>query len=122
MRNHIRVVIDIKENEDIKSIVKEKGWNLVDKTDMWGELTNLDMMVRNLLEIKHNHEEYKDDEDVYWWKDEYGSSNTWQIGCHPVFKDGSPCLNKERNVEYKACGWDENCEECKAKWLMEVYE
>ena len=81
---------------------------------------NIDVLIQNLTLLKEQYENL-DDEDC-WWFDEYGASLVWQIACHPVFADSTPCLNEERGVEYEEDGWHDNCQECKAKWLMEEYE
>ncbi len=123
-RNHIRITIDADEHgiEELKKIAKERNFNVIDITDYHETMTNANVIISNLLEIKHQYSQYKDDEDVYWWYDEYGSDITWQIDCHTVFKDSAPCLNDARGIEYKEDGWDDNCSECKGRWLMEVYE
>ncbi|MDD4370963.1 MAG: hypothetical protein PHD56_07815 [Anaerostipes sp.] len=81
-------------------------------------MRNIDSIVLNLNLLKEQYEEHGN----IWWEDEYGSSLVWQIACHPVFSDSTPCLNKVRGVEFREEGWDSNCEECKARWLMEIYE
>ncbi|MDD4608963.1 MAG: hypothetical protein PHY71_02265 [Bacteroidaceae bacterium] len=85
-------------------------------------MTNLDVIIENLQSLKKNHEEHGNDEEYDWWNDECGCSLAWQIDCHPVFIDSTPCLNDVRKVKYQTEGWSENCEECKARWLMENYE
>lgn len=84
---------------------------------------NAEVIITNLQELLSNYENYKDEEDCYWWFNEYDSDLTWMIDCHPVFSDSTPCLNKERgDPEYGSCEYEENCKECKARWLLEVFE
>jgi len=84
--------------------------------------TIVDYIIHNLKELKDNYDKYKDDPDAMWWEGEYGNDLVDCIDCHPVFKDGLPCLNDERGVDYQRKGWEENCRECKAKWLMQKFE
>ena len=83
-------------------------------------MTNLDVIVRNLLLLKE--QEITASEDDVWWEDEFGNDLTDMISCHPVFKDSTPCLNDVRKVEYGSNEYRENCKECKAEWLFEKYE
>ncbi|MDD3747665.1 MAG: hypothetical protein PHD70_14490 [Anaerostipes sp.] len=85
-------------------------------------MRNIDAIIQNLNLLKEQYEKHKDDEEYIWWEDEYGSSLVWEIECHPVFSDGTPCLNDTRGVKYQERGWNRNCSECKARWLMEIYE
>lgn len=88
------------------------------------ELRNIDVLIRNLEELREAMDEAKKsgDEVVYPYEGEYGDDLTWQIDCHPVFKGDPPCLNGERGIEYAAKGWEENCRECKLAWLGRKYE
>lgn len=96
----------------IEEVAKPKG-------DTW---RNIDVIIYNLLTLRAQYELYGNDEDYWWWFDEDGCSLLWQIDCHPVFRDGRPCLNDVRGVEYGGDGWEDNCAECKARYMMEVYE
>jgi len=133
-RNHIRVTLDVDDAgaEELLKLARERKWSTIDRKDFEEPMTNLDVICRNLMEIKSCYEEYKDDieeDEVQFLEDEYGSDCTWQIACHPVFSDSTPCLNDERGVDYPSgksmdekMKWEANCSECKARWLMEVYE
>ena len=83
-------------------------------------VTNLDVIIRNLTLLKEQKE--NEDEDDIFWEDEFGNDLTYMIDCHPVFSDSTPCLNDVRNAEYDTAEYHENCEECKANWLLEEYE
>lgn len=82
--------------------------------------TNLDAILYNLNLLKEQYEDHEEDET--WWEDEFGRNLLWQIDCHPIFLDDTLCLNETRGIPYKGKGWSENCQECKAKWLMEEFE
>ncbi len=85
--------------------------------------TNAEVIINNLQELLKNYEEWKNEEGYRWWEDEFGSDLTWPVDCHPVFKDSTPCLNRERHVEYgDGFEYYENCKECNARWLLEVFE
>lgn len=135
LMNDTRLAIDLPKEraEELKKLAKENGWCLCYEKNKSDEYTNLDVIVSNLLDLKNEHEENKEEIEAGeygpWWEDEYGSDCTWQIGCHPVFSDSRPCLNEERGVSYPSGNtwedvrqWKANCSECKALWLLEKYE
>lgn len=85
------------------------------------EWTNADVMIHNMARFLVNAADPEDD--TPWYDVETGDDNLlWQIDCHPVFKNSTPCLNDVRCVGYNEPGWSENCTECKAKWMLEKYE
>lgn len=135
MKNNMRLVIDLPKErvDELRKLADENGWSISYEKDRTDQYTNLDVIIHNLLELKDTYEEYKDeieaDEYGPWWEDEFGSDCTWQINCHPVFSNSTPCLNEERGIKYPSGNtweerrqWDANCSECKALWLMEVFE
>ena len=99
-------------------------------------MTNLNVIMNNLIELKDNYEQWVVDkenaedqeerdelEDYVWWEGEYGNDLVWQIDCHPIFKGDRPCLLDERHVKMDDKGlYKVHCCECKARWLMEIYE
>lgn len=85
-------------------------------------MKKIDVIIHSLKQLKEQYEEYGNEEGFVWWVDYFGRSLVEWIDCHTVFKDSTPCLNKVRNVMYGGDGWEKNCAECKAKWLMEEYE
>ena len=90
-------------------------------------MKNIDVIIRNLQELKENWEqmekEVAEGEEPYVPNEgEYGDDLVWSIDCHPVFKGQRPCLNETKNVKYGEKGWNENCRECTALWLMDEYE
>lgn len=86
------------------------------------EQRNIDVLIKNLEELRKAMDEAKKSEDeVVSPYDENWNDLTWMIECHPVHK-GEVCLNEEREIEYGAKGWEENCRECKLAWLGRVYE
>lgn len=85
--------------------------------------TNLEVIIYNLMTFKMQQDEWKADPDydgTSSTEDEYGSNLMWQVDCHPVFKDGPPCLQDERGHEYGTREAREDCIECKARWLYEL--
>jgi hypothetical protein len=82
------------------------------------KISNVDYIVDNLANLKINYDECEGDLEEIWWEDENGNDLVEGIGC----QCGMKCLNEERGVGYKEAGWDGNCRECKAKWLMQEYE
>lgn len=80
-------------------------------------MKNADIIIldmQNLLEINR-----EPDEDIYF-EDEYGHNVTDYIDC--PYTGSDKCLNEIRGVEYKEKGWNDNCSECKARWLLEENE
>lgn len=92
------------------------------------QYTRAEVIMLNMRELIDNYNEYKDDPDIYWWCDEYGGYLTDMIDCHVVFKGEPPCLLDERGIDIspdtseERIKRDEACAECKAIWLMGVYE
>lgn len=81
-------------------------------------MKNIEVIINNLHQMLENS---RDEDDERPWLDDDCGSLAWQIDCHPVFKDSTPCLNDVRGVEYGEKGFYDNCQECKYNWLMEEY-
>ena len=92
------------------------------------EWTMAEVIRQNMTELIKNYKEYKDDPDVCWWCDEYGGYLADMIDCHVVFQGEPPCLCKGRGIDIYPKSKEERikrdaaCAECKAIWLMGVYE
>ena len=89
-------------------------------------MTNAEVIIKNLQDLIDNYEIMKRDveqgDDPYQFY-EYESDLTWQIDCHPIFKNDRPCLLEERKIKMDNKGlYKIHCEECKAMWLMDEYQ
>ena len=90
-----------------------------------------EVIIYQLQKLIESYKEWKEDgspDDYYWWKDEYGGNLTDDIDCHVVFEGEPPCLIEERGLSHdpknkeERCARDDACAECKAIWLMGIYE
>ena len=77
---------------------------------------NVDAIIDRLHTLKQQYEDHCEDE--RWWESECGASLVDGIDCH-VATESTPCLNEVRGVDYMKEGWNDNCNECKAYWLMD---
>lgn len=90
--------------------------------------TRAEVIRHHMDELIKQYEEYKDEPDTWWWQGEYGDDLTDMIDCHVVFDGDPPCLVESRGIEWTPktiedrMRKNEACAECKAKWLMGVYE
>ena len=90
-------------------------------------LTRAEIVMHNMSKLLDNYQ-CRTEPDEVWWEDYCGGDLTDMIGCNIGFKGSRSCLVSERQIEYLPPGREkmkneqEACAECKAAWLMEVYE
>ena len=92
-----------------------------------GSYTRAEVLMHNMSELIDNYQ-CRTEPDEAWWENEYGSDLTDMVDCHVVFEGEPPCLLEKRGIDFTPNTMDERfkrdaaCAECKAIWLMEVYD
>lgn len=82
-------------------------------------MKNIDVMFQQLNALIEAYADGNDDE--AWWISETGASMVDYIDC-PYCSGSDKCINEKEEILYNSYEWNENCDECKSKWLMSDFE